>query len=229
MFSEKDVQLLKNIVQSDLLEAIGETLIMTFLPTFLAFAIGLPLGVLLVTGDERGIRPLPGALMKTVNVIINLLRSVPFLILIVVVSPLSRFVLGTTAGVKGMILPLTVAAFPFVARIVETSIREIDQGVIEAAQSMGASPMQIVCKVLIPEAKPALLSNFFVALITIFGYGAMAGILGAGGLGSFAITYGHYRRNELVMWTMVVLLVILVQIFQSVGNIITKRSDKRIR
>ena len=229
MFSEKDVQLLKNIVQSDLLEAIGQTLVMTFLPTFLAFAIGLPLGVLLVTGDERGIRPLPGALMKTVNVIINLLRSVPFLILIVVVSPLSRFVLGTTAGVKGMILPLTVAACPFVARIVETSIREIDQGVIEAAQSMGASPMQIVCKVLIPEAKPALLSNFFVALITIFGYGAMAGILGAGGLGSFAITYGHYRRNELVMWTMVVLLVILVQIFQSTGNIITKRSDKRIR
>ena len=227
MFSEKDVRLLENIVHSDLLGAIGETLIMTFLPTFLAFAIGLPLGVLLVTGDERGIRPLP--LMKAVNVIINLLRSVPFLILIVVVSPLSRFVLGTTAGVKGMILPLTVAAFPFVARIVETSIREIDQGVIEAAQSMGASPMQIVCKVMIPEAKPALLSNFFVALITIFGYGAMAGILGAGGLGSFAITYGHYRRNELVMWTMVVLLVILVQIFQSVGNIITKRSDKRIR
>ena len=128
MFSEKNVQLLKNIVQSDLLGAIGETLVMTFVPTFLAFAIGLPLGVLLVTGDERGIRPMPNSLMKAVNVIINLLRSVPFLILVVVVTPLSRFVVGTTAGLKGMILPLTIAAFPFVARIVETSIREVDQG-----------------------------------------------------------------------------------------------------
>ena len=229
MFSEKNVELLTGIIHEELLKAIGETLLMTFLPTLLAFAIGLPLGVLLVTGDKRGIRPLPSPIMQIINVVINLLRSVPFLILLVVVLPLSRLVVGTSVGTKAIIVPLTIAAFPFVARLVETSIREVDQGVIEAAQAMGASPMQIVYKVLIPEAKPALLSNFFVALITIFGYGAMAGILGGGGLGAIAINYGYYRRRELVMWVMVILLIVLVQIFQSTGNTITKRSDKRIR
>ena len=229
MFSEKNVELLTGIIHEELLKAIGETLLMTFLPTLLAFAIGLPLGVLLVTGDKRGIRPLPSPIMQVLNVIINLLRSVPFLILLVVVLPLSRLVVGTSVGTKAIIVPLTIAAFPFVARLVETSIREVDQGVVEAAQAMGASPMQIVWKVLIPEAKPALISNFCVALITIFGYGAMAGILGGGGLGAIAINYGYYRRRDLVMWVMVILLIVLVQIFQSTGNTITKRSDKRIR
>ncbi|MCC8357004.1 MAG: ABC transporter permease subunit, partial [Oscillospiraceae bacterium] len=130
---------------------------------------------------------------------------------------------------KAIIVPLTIAAFPFVARLVETSIREIDQGVIEAAQAMGASPMQIVWKVLIPEAKPSLLSNLVTALITIFGYGAMSGILGGGGIGALAINYGYYRTKYLVMYFMVILLIILVQIFQSVGNVIIRRSDKRIR
>ncbi len=230
MFSEKNVELLSDIVHNDLVTAVLETIFpLTILPTLLAFLIGLPLGVLLVTGDKRGIRPLPTPVMQVLNVVINLLRSVPFLILLVVVLPLSRFFVGTSVGTKAIIVPLTIAAFPFVARLVETSIREVDKGVIEAAQSMGASPMQIVMKVLIPEAKPALLSNLFVALITIFGYGAMAGILGGGGLGAIAINYGYYRRRELVMWVMVILLVILVQIFQSTGNTITKRSDKRIR
>ncbi len=230
MFSEKNVELLSNIVHNDLATAIFETIFpLTILPTLLAFIIGLPLGVLLVTGDKRGIRPLPGPVMQVLNVIINLLRSVPFLILLVVVLPLSRLIVGTSVGTKAIIVPLTIAAFPFVARLVETSIREVDQGVIEAAQAMGASPMQIVWKVMIPEAKPALLSNFFVALITIFGYGAMAGILGGGGLGAIAINYGYYRRRDLVMWVMVILLIVLVQIFQSTGNTITKRSDKRIR
>ena len=229
MFNEESLNLLTNIVQQDLLKAIGETLIMTFLPTLLAFVIGLPLGVLLVTGDERGIHPLPKPLMQVINIIINLLRSVPFLILLVVVLPVSRFFVGTSVGTKAIIVPLTIAAFPFVARLVETSIREVDQGVIEAAQAMGASPMQIVRKVLIPEAKPSLIANITVALITIFGYGAMAGVLGGGGLGALAINYGYYRRKDLVMYVMVVLLIILVQIFQSTGNFITKRSDKRIR
>lgn len=230
MFSEKNVQLLSDIVHNDLLTAIFETILpLTILPTLLAFLIGMPLGVLLVTGDKRGIRPLPGPVMQALNVVINLLRSVPFLILLVVVLPLSRLIVGTSVGTKAIIVPLTIAAFPFVARLVETSIREVDKGVIEAAQAMGASPMQIVWKVMIPEAKPALLSNFFVALITIFGYGAMAGILGGGGLGAIAINYGYYRRRELVMWVMVILLIVLVQLFQGVGNIITKRSDKRIR
>ena len=229
MFSEANVTLLQNIIRQDLLKAIGETLYMTFLPTILAFAIGLPLGVLLVTGAEGGIHPLPKPLMAALNAVINLLRSVPFLILLVVVLPLSRFLVGTTVGSKAIIAPLAIAAFPFIARLVETSVREVDQGVIEAAQAMGASPWQIVCKVLIPEAKPALISNFVVALITIFGYGAMAGIIGGGGLGAIAINYGYYRRRALVMYFAVALLIILVQIFQSVGNAVTKKSDKRIR
>ena len=229
MFSEANVTLLENIIRQDLLKAIGETLYMTFLPTVIAFAIGLPLGVLLVTGAEGGIHPLPKPLMAAVNAVINLLRSVPFLILLVVVLPLSRFLVGTTVGSKAIIAPLAIAAFPFIARLVETSVREVDQGVIEAAQAMGASPWQIVCKVLIPEAKPALISNFVVALITIFGYGAMAGIIGGGGLGAIAINYGYYRRRALVMYFSVALLIVLVQIFQSVGNAITKKSDKRIR
>ena len=215
MFSEANVTLLQNIIQQDLLRAIGETLYMTFIPTILAFLIGLPLGVLLVTGAEGGIHPLPKPVMAALNVVINLLRSVPFLILLVVVLPLSK--------------PLASAAFPFSARLVETSIREVDQGVVEAAQSMGASPWQIITRVLIPEARPALISNFMVALITIFGYGAMAGILGGGGLGAISINYGYYRRRALVMYFAVLLLIVLVQVFQSVGNEITKKSDKRIR
>ncbi|MCD8088048.1 MAG: ABC transporter permease [Oscillospiraceae bacterium] len=229
MFSEANVTLLTNIIQNDLLDAIGETLVMTFLPTLFAFIIGMPLGIILVTGEERGIRPLPKLLMRIINVIINLLRSVPFLILLVVVLPLSRLIVGTSVGTKAIIVPLTIAAFPFVARLVETSIREIDHGVIEAAQAMGASPMQIVWKVLIPEAKPSLLSNLVTALITIFGYGAMSGILGGGGIGALAINYGYYRTKYLVMYFMVILLIILVQIFQSVGNVIIRKSDKRIR
>jgi D-methionine transport system permease protein len=202
---------------------------MTFVPTIFAFIIGLPLGILLVTGDEGGIRPLPKVLMKALNVIINILRSIPFLILLVMVLPISRFLVGTTVGSTAIVPPLAIAAFPFIARLVETSIREVDSGVIEAAQAMGASPFQIVWKVLIPEAKPALISNFMVSLITIFGYGAMAGILGGGGLGSIAINYGYYRKKVLVEYAAVILLVVMVQIFQSVGNVITKKTDKRIR
>ena len=229
MFSEANVELLRSIIQQDLLKAIGETLFMTFVPTILAFIIGLPLGVLLVTGEENGIRPIPRPLLAALNAVINLLRSVPFLILLVVVLPLSKLVVGTTVGSKAIIVPLAIAAFPFIARLVETSIREVDQGVVEAAQAMGASPWQITRKVLIPEAKPALISNFMVALITIFGYGAMAGILGGGGLGAIAINYGYYRRRTLVILFAVILLIIMVQIFQSVGNVITKKTDKRIR
>lgn len=229
MFSEQNVQLLENIVRQDIAGALWQTLYMTFLPTIIAFLIGLPLGVLLVTGEEGGIRPLPGLLMKAINIVINLLRSVPFLILLVVVLPISRFIVGTTVGSPAIIVPLAIAAFPFVARLVETSIREVDKGVIEAAQAMGASPFQIVRKVLIPEAKPALISNFVVALITIFGYGAMAGIVGGGGIGAIAINYGYYRRRELVLYVMVIILIIMVQVFQSIGNVIVRRTDKRIR
>lgn len=229
MFDPKDLELLKNIVQHDLLRFIGETLAMTFLPTVIAFLIGLPLGILLVVGEEDGILPLPKAVMKVIHAVINLLRSLPFLILLLVVMPLSRAIVGTSVGTSAMIVPLSIAAFPFVARLVETSIREVDHGVVEAALSMGASPAQIICKVLIPEAKPALIANFMVSMITIFGYGAMSGAVGGGGLGNMAIQYGYNRHRTLVMYAAAVLLILLVQIFQSVGNAIAKRSDRRLR
>jgi len=229
MFSDAEWTLLKNIISQGLLKALGETLLMTFVPTVLAFVIGLPLGVMLVTGEENGIAPLPRWLMKTLQFVINVLRSVPFLILLIVVLPVSRFLVGTTVGTKAILAPLVIAAFPFVARLVETSIREVDAGVVEAAQSMGAGTFQIIWKVLIPEAKPALLSNFMVALITIFGYGAMSGAVGGGGIGRIAVNYGYNRYMPLVMYFAVILLVILVQVFQSVGNTLVKKSDKRIR
>ena len=229
MFAETELDLLQKIIQQGLLGALGETLLMTFVPTILAFVIGLPLGVLLVTGEEGGIHPLPRWLMTALNFIINILRSVPFLILLIVVLPLSRILVGTTVGTKAILAPLVIAAFPFVARLVETSIREVDAGVVEAAKSMGASTLQIVCKVLIPEARPSLISNFMVALITIFGYGAMAGAVGGGGIGRIAVNYGYNRYKPLVMYFAVLLLIILVQLFQSIGNVLVKRSDRRIR
>ena len=229
MFSEGELELLQKIISQGLLQALGETLLMTFVPTILAFVIGLPLGILLVTGDEKGIRPLPRWLMKLLNFLINILRSVPFLILLIVVLPLSRALVGTTVGTRAILVPLVVAAFPFVARLVETSVREVDPGVVEAAQSMGSGTFQIIWKVLIPEARPALIANFMVALITIFGYGAMAGAVGGGGIGRIAVNYGYNRYKPLVMYFAVILLVILVQLFQSAGNVLVKKADKRIR
>lgn len=229
MFAETELELLEKIVRQGLPGALGETLLMTFVPTILAFALGLPLGVLLVIGEEGGVLPLPRWLMKTLNALINILRSVPFLILLIVVLPLSRLLVGTTVGTKAILAPLVIAAFPFVARLVETSIREVDAGVVEAAQSMGASPFQIVWKVLIPEARPALIANIMVALITIFGYGAMAGAVGGGGIGRIAVNYGYNRYKPLVMYFAVLLLVLLVQLFQSVGDRLVKKTDKRIR
>ena len=229
MFAETELELLEKIVRQGLPGALGETLLMTFVPTILAFALGLPLGVLLVIGEEGGVLPLPRWLMKTLNALINILRSVPFLILLIVVLPLSRLLVGTTVGTKAILAPLVIAAFPFVARLVETSIREVDAGVVEAAQSMGASPFQIVWKVLIPEARPAVIANFMVALITIFGYGAMAGAVGGGGIGRIAVNYGYNRYKPLVMYFAVLLLVLLVQLFQSVGDRLVKKTDKRIR
>ena len=229
MFRHDNVTLLLNILQNELLMALWEPPYTSLLPTVFPFLIGLPLGVLLVIGEENGIRPLPKLLLQVLNFVINILRSVPFLILLIVVLPLSRLLVGTTVGTPAIIAPLTIAAFPFVARLVETSIREVDKGVVEAAQAMGASPFQIVWKVLIPEARPALVANFVTALITIFGYGAMSGILGGGGIGAIAINYGYYRKKYLVMYFAVILLIVLVQIFQSVGNVIARKCDKRIR
>ena len=209
--------------------AIWETFYVTVLSTAFALVLGLPLGVLLVAGDKDGILPLPGWLMHILNIVINILRSVPFLILMIMVFPLSRLIIGTTVGTRATIVPLVIAAFPFVARLVESSLRELDPNIIEAAQSMGATPMQIICKVMIPESIPSLLQNFTIALTTILGYSAMSGIIGGGGLGKIAIDYGFYRYKYLVMYVAVILLILLVQLFQSVGTKLAAKCDKRLK
>ena len=209
--------------------ATWETLYSLALEVIFAYLIGLPLGVLLVTGEREGIHPLPGWVMKIMNIVINLLRSVPFLILMIIALPLSKVIVGTKVGTPATIPPMVVCAFPLVARMVESSLREVNQGVIEAAKSMGASTWQIVSKVLLPEAVPSLISGGTITVGTILGYGAMAGIIGGGGLGKIAIQYGYYNYKYLVMWAAVIGLIVLVQIFQSVGGHLATRLDKRLR
>ena len=217
------------IVKAQFLSAIWETLYVTLLSTALAIIIGLPLGVLLVAGEKDGVLPLPKVVMQVLNVIINLLRSVPFLILMILVFPLTRAIMGTAVGTAASVVPLTIAAFPFVVRLVESSLREVNPNVIEMAQSMGASPFQIIVKVMLPESMPSLVSNITIAVTTILGYTAMSGIIGGGGLGKIAINYGYYRYKYLVMLLAVVLLIVLVQVFQSVGTALTKKCDKRLK
>ena len=209
--------------------AIWETFYVTVLSTAFALVLGLPLGVLLVAGDKDGILPLPGWLMHLINIVINILRSVPFLILMICVFPLTRAIVGTTVGTKATIVPLVVAAFPFVARLVETSLRELDEGVVEAAQSMGATPFQIITKVMIPECLPGLISSMTTALTTILGYSAMSGVIGGGGLGKIAINYGYYRFNVVLEFFATALLVVLVQILQTAGTKLAVKCDKRIQ
>ena len=209
--------------------AIWETFYVTVLSTALAILLGLPLGVLLVAGEKDGVLPLPKPVLSALNVIINLLRSIPFLILMIMVFPLSRLIIGTAVGTTATIVPLVVAAFPFVARLVESSLREVDPNIIEAAQSMGATPMQIICKVMIPESVPSLIQNVTISLTTILGYSAMSGIIGGGGLGKVAIDYGYYRYKYLVMFAAVILLILLVQLFQTVGTKLAVKCDKRLK
>lgn len=209
--------------------ATWETLYSLVLEVIFAYVIGLPLGVLLVTGEKKGIKPLPAPIMTVLNAIINLLRSVPFLILMIIVLPLSKVIVGTKVGTAATIPPMVIAAFPLVARMVESSLREVNQGVVEAAQSMGASTMQIVTKVMLPEATPSLIAGGTITVGTILGYGAMAGIIGGGGLGKMAINYGYYNFKFLVMWAAVIGLIVLVQVFQSLGTKIAEKSDKRLR
>lgn len=208
--------------------AIWETLYAPLVATVFAYIIGLPLGVLLVIGEDNGIRPLPKALMQTLNTAINLLRSIPFLILMVLVFPLARLILGTSIGTAATIVPLTVAAAPYVARLVEASLREMDRGVVEAAQSMGCSTWQIVTKVMLPECLPSLINGATNATITILSYGAMAGNIGGGGLGAISLMRGHGRQQRLVLYVAVILLVVMVQIIQSVGTALSVKADKRI-
>ena len=218
-----------DILKNDFPLAIWETIYVTLLSTLFAIIIGLPLGVLLVAGEKGGVLPLPKALMKVLNVIINLLRSVPFLILMILVFPLTRLIVGTAVGTVASIVPLVIASFPFVARLVESSLREVNPNIIEAAQSMGASPFQIIAKVLIPECVPSLISNLTIAFTTILGYTAMSGAVGGGGLGNIAIMYGYQRYNYPVIVFAVVILIAVVQVFQSLGTFLSVKLDRRIK
>lgn len=229
LLSNEAVSEALQIIQNEFLLAIWETVYVTLLSTLFSVIIGLPLGVLLVIGEKDGVLPLPRPILTVLGVVINLLRSIPFLILMILVIPLTRVIVGTSVGTTASIVPLVIAAAPFVARLVESSLRELNPNIIEAAQSMGASPMQIITKVMIPESVPSLMSNLTIAVTTILGYSAMSGIIGGGGLGKIAINYGYYRYKYLVMLVAVFFLIVLVQIFQSIGTRISVKSDKRLR
>lgn len=211
-----------------LLNGIVETLYMVIVSTALAYIIGLPLGIVLNITDKDGIKP-NSVINKILGFVVNFLRSVPFIILLVAILPFTRAIVGTTIGSTATIVPLVIAAAPFVARMVESSLKEVDKGVIEAAESMGSNAFQIIVKVLLPEAKPSLLVGAAIAITTILGYSAMAGFVGGGGLGAIAINYGYYRYQEDIMLITVLLLVVIVQIFQELGMKISNHTDKRIK
>ncbi len=201
------------------------TLYMTLVSTAAAYALGLPAGVILVLTDRQGIKPMR-IINGTLGIIVNFFRSVPFLLLMIALMRFTRLIVGTSIGPTATIVPLVVGAAPFIARLVESSIKEVDAGVIEAAQSMGASSWQIITKVMLPEARPSLLVGGAVATITILGYSAMAGVLGGGGLGDVAMKYGYYRWETGTMWIIILILVIIVQVIQEAGMFIAKKSDR---
>ena len=210
------------------LKGLGETIYMTVAVTFFAYVVGLPLGLVLAVTAKDGLRP-NRAVYLALSAVVNVLRSVPFLILLYTVIPVTRFVVGTAIGTKATIVPLFISAFPFVARLVESSAREVDRGVVEASLSMGASVGQVIRKVILPEALPSLINGAAIATTTILGYSAMAGVAGGGGLGAIAINYGYYRGETDVMLVMVVILILVVQAFQFIGERAVRRVDKRIR
>ena len=213
---------------SMILTGLYETLLMTAASSFFSYVIGIPLGVILVVSDTNGIKPMP-VLNGVMGSVINLIRSVPFMILLIMVIPLTRLMLGTSIGPVAVIPPLVIAAAPYIARMVESSLKEVDAGVIEAAKSMGASNMQIIFKVLLPESRPSLLVGAAISVTTILGYSAMAGFTGGGGLGTIAINYGYYRYQTDIMFITVAILVILVQIIQEIFMRSSKHSDKRVK
>ena len=207
---------------------IWETIYMVIMSSFFSYLIGIPLGVVLVVTASDGIKPVP-AVEKVLGIVINLLRSVPFIILAIMLIPVTRKIMGTTIGPNALVFPLIVAGAPYIARMVESSFREIDAGVIEAAKSMGASTWQIIYKVLLPESKPSLLVGAAISVTTILGYTAMGGFVGAGGLGTIAINYGYYRYQTDIMLITVAIMVIIVQIIQESFMKLSKLNDKRIR
>ena len=219
MFDEAIVRMLA--------EGTVDTLYMTLVSTFFSYVFGVVMAIALVIWRPDGIQPRPGQ-FRVLDVVVNLTRSFPFLILMIAVIPITRLIVGTTIGNNATIVPLVIAAAPFVARLVESSLLEVDKGVVEAAQSMGASVWQIVWKVLLPEARPSLINGCAIAATTILGYSAMSGAVGGGGLGKLAIMYGYNRYQTGIMFATVVLLIIIVQIFQEAGTRLSRRSDKRL-
>lgn len=207
---------------------IWETVYMTFISSVFAYLIGLPLGVVLNVTSPNGIHPMP-KLNKLLGFVVNFFRSIPFIILMVAMLPVAKFIVGTSLGNKAVIVMLVIAAAPYVARMAESSLSEVSSGVIEAAQSMGATNFEIITKVLIPEAKPSLINGAAISIVTILGYSAMAATIGGTGLGQIAIIYGHQRSNSDITWICVFLAVIIVQIIQELGRYIAVKTDKRIR
>ncbi len=225
MFSEMFYKLWdKGLIQM----GVWETIYMTLLSSLIAYLIGLPLGVILNVTDREGIYPIRW-LNRILGLVVNFFRSIPFIILMVAMLPVAKLVVGVSLGNKAMIVMLVIAAAPYVARMVESSLKEVDSGVIEAAQSMGTNNLQIVWKVLLPEARPALVVGAVISMVTILGYSAMAATIGGTGLGQIAISYGHQRFNPDVTWCCVFLTVIIVQIIQESGNWIARKMDKRYR
>ena len=209
-----------------IITGIGQTLYMTILSTVVGYVFGLPLGVMLAVFDKDGLRP-NKAVYKVLDVISNIIRSIPFLILLILIITLTRLIVGQSYGSSATVVPLVVAAIPFIGRMVESSIKEVDAGVVEAARSMGASDLRIIVKVLLLESRTSLITGATIAIGTILGYSAMAGSVGGGGLGDIAIRYGYYRYESQIMIVTVILLVVLVQVFQSIGMIIASKLDKR--
>ena len=207
---------------------VWETIYMTLLSTLFSYAIGLPLGLILAVTSDDGIHPIPW-LNRILGILVNVFRSMPFIILMVAMLPVAKAVVGTSLGNQAMIVTLVIAAAPYVARMVESSIREVNAGVIEAAQAMGSTSLQIVWKVLIPEAKPSLITGAVISMVTILGYSAMAGTIGGGGLGQIAITYGYQRSNDDIIWICILLIIVIVQIIQEIGTGLAQRTDRRIK
>lgn len=205
---------------------VGETLLMVVVSTIFGYIFGLPLGVALFISDKDGIKP-NKKLYRVLDIIVNIGRSIPFLILLILIIPFTKLIVGKSYGTMATIVPLTVSAIPFIGRMVESSLKEVDKGVIEAAQSMGASTLQIITKVLLVEARPSLINGATICLGTIVGYSAMAGTVGGGGLGDIAIRYGYYRYQTDVMITTVIIIIVLVQLFQFIGNKLSLKLDKR--
>ena len=208
-------------------KGIWETVYMTGLATAISYVLGLPLGVILNVTDRGGLHPVPW-LNRLLGLVVNFFRSIPFIVLMVSMLPVAKFIVGSSLGNAAMIVMLVIAASPYIARMVESSIKEVDAGVIEAAQSMGANNFQIVTKVLLPEAKPSLIMGAVISMVTILGYSAMSATIGGTGLGQIAISYGHQRFNPDIKWICVFLTVIIVQIIQEVGTAVAHRTDKRI-